>query len=145
MNKIPLSMSVLCLLGLATPASAIILTPPSPAPCGCIWDILNTSAPPDHEQTLAEYQADLQHEPEAPNWILVCVPSLTPPTPTPFLPPLVPPVGPPGTPTPRGTPPSPPGSPPVPPVPPTYPPIQTSESATAALLLIGLLALRVRW
>ncbi len=142
MNKIPLGLSVLLLLGLATPVYALVLLPPSPAPCGCIWDILNTSAPPDHAQTLAEYEEDLKHEPEAPNWILVCVPSLTPPTPTPFLPPLVPPVGPPGTPTPRGTPPSPPGSPPVPP---TEPPIQTSESATAALLLIGLLALRVRW
>ncbi len=145
MNKLPLGLSVLFLLGLAAPASALVLLPPSPAPCGCIWDILNTSAPPDHAQTLAEYDEDLKHEPEAPNWILVCVPSLTPPTPTPFLPPLVPPVGPPGTPTPRGTPPSPPGSPPVPPVPPTDPPFQTSESATAALLLIGLLALRVRW
>ncbi len=141
-RKIAIAASVLFLLGLAAPVSALVLLPPSPAPCGCLWDILNTSAPSDHEQTLAEYEEDLRHEPEAPNWILVCVPSLTPPTPTPFVPPLVPP----GTPTPRGTPP-PPGSSPLPPVPvpPTEPPIQTAESATAALLLVGLLALRVRW
>ncbi len=148
MIKIPLGLSVLFLLGLAAPASAIVMAQKDlpPPPCNCVWDFVNNPFD-DPIQTLAEQEEDRLHEGD-PDWFLVCdfidivVPfnPLTPlvPTVTPFGP------GGPGIP---GQPPGPgvPGGPPiVPPPPPVDPPIQTAEPATLALLLVGLLVLRVR-
>ncbi len=146
MRKIPLGLSVLFLLGLATPSSAIVMAQkdlPQP-PCNCVWDFVNNPLD-DPIQTLAEQEADKLHEGD-PDWFLVCVPDLVPTGPVIviYVPPNLPPVGvTPFTPPPTGVPFTvPPGGPETPP---EGPPVQTAESATAALLLVGLLALRVRW
>ncbi len=147
MIKLPLGLSVLFLLGLAAPASAIVMAQkdlPQP-PCNCVWDFVNNPND-DPIQTIAEQEEDRLHEGD-PDWFLVCVPDLVPTGPAIviYVPPNLPPVGV----TPFSIPPliPPEVENPLFPVPPPteQPPVPTAEPATLALMLAGFLALRVRW